>query len=77
VACIVAIPLAGARHLFHWAAILTGVVLPWAALYTTERAANFDIYLPLWLARHNQTVFGTLFVAGELLVLLDLLESLH
>ncbi|MEO8196497.1 MAG: hypothetical protein ABI689_07215 [Thermoanaerobaculia bacterium] len=39
---------------------LTGV----AARYTTERAANFDIYLPLGLARHNKSVFGALYVAG-------------
>ena len=35
-----------------------------AARYTTDRAENFDIYLPRWLARHNKTIFGTLYVAG-------------
>jgi hypothetical protein len=40
-----------------------------AARYTTERAANFDIYLPLWLARYNKQIFGFLFVAGELVLL--------
>lgn len=35
-----------------------------AARYTTERQDNFDIYLPLWLARHNKEVFGGLYVAG-------------
>lgn len=35
-----------------------------AARYTEDRADNFDIYLPLWLARHNKTIFGSLFVAG-------------
>ena len=40
-----------------------------AARYTGERAANFDIYLPEWLARNNKTVFGALFVAGEIVVL--------
>jgi hypothetical protein len=35
-----------------------------AARYTEERADNFDIYLPLWLARHNQRIFGTLYVVG-------------
>jgi hypothetical protein len=34
-----------------------------------ERADNFDIYLPQWLARNNKAIFGTLFVAGELYVL--------
>ena len=34
-----------------------------------RRLAGFDIYLPLWLARHNKTIFGTLFAVGELFVL--------
>jgi hypothetical protein len=40
-----------------------------AARYTEERTDNFDIYLPLWLARRNKAIFGTLFVAGALFVL--------
>ncbi len=36
-----------------------------AGKLTAERADNFDIYLPLWLARHNKVLFGTLFVVGE------------
>lgn len=84
-ACIVAIPFAGAQRQFRWAAILSGLVLVECAIlalnrgrcpltdlagrYTEARADNFDIYLPLWLARHNKTIFGTLFVAGELFVL--------
>ena len=39
---------------------LTGV----AARYTDDRRDNFDIYLPLLLARYNKQIFGTLFVAG-------------
>jgi len=39
---------------------LTGV----AARYTAERADNFDIYLPLFIAKHNKTIFGALYVAG-------------
>ena len=35
-----------------------------AARYTSERQDNFDIYLPLWLARHNKQVFGGLYVAA-------------
>ncbi|MEO5823564.1 MAG: hypothetical protein ABIT71_23925 [Vicinamibacteraceae bacterium] len=84
-ACIVAIPIAGARGQYAWAAAMTGVVLTecivlaanqgrcpltgLAARYTEQRAANFDIYLPLWLARRNKPIFGTLFVAGGLFVL--------
>ena len=83
--CIVAIPFAGARRQFRWAAVLTGLVLVECAVlamnrgrcpltdlagrYTEERTDNFDIYLPLWLARHNKTIFGTLFAVGELFVL--------
>lgn len=44
---------------------LTGVV----ARYTDDRQDNFDIYLPLWIARHNKQVFGTLFFAGVLYTL--------
>jgi hypothetical protein len=36
-----------------------------AARHTEQRSKNFDIYLPLWLARHNKTIFGALFVAAE------------
>ena len=83
--CIVAIPIAGVCREFRWAAILSGVVLiecavlalnrmrcpltDLASRYTEARQDNFDIYLPLWLARHNKTIFGTLFAAGELFVL--------
>lgn len=35
-----------------------------AARYTAERRDNFDIFLPLWLARHNKEIFGGLYVAG-------------
>ena len=44
----------------HLRCPLTGV----AARYTEDRRDNFDIYLPLWLARYNKHVFGTLFVLG-------------
>jgi hypothetical protein len=83
--CIVAIPIAGAFRHFYWAGVLTGLVLfecaviafnrgrcpltDLAGRYTEERSDNFDIYLPLWLARHNKTIFGTLFAIGELFVL--------
>lgn len=35
-----------------------------AARYTSAREDNFDIYLPLWLARNNKRVFGGLYVLG-------------
>ncbi|HEY3444209.1 MAG TPA: hypothetical protein VGK29_25890 [Paludibaculum sp.] len=89
--CIVAVPIAGALGHFRWAAILSGLVWVECAVlalnrcrcpltdvagrYTDERADNFDIHLPLWLARHNKTIFGTLFAAGELYVLALWLRS--
>jgi hypothetical protein len=44
----------------QWRCPLTGV----AARYTGDRRDNFDIYLPEWLARHNKTIFGSLYVVG-------------
>jgi hypothetical protein len=29
-----------------------------AARYTSDRRANFDIYLPLWIARYNKEIFA-------------------
>jgi hypothetical protein len=85
VLCIAGIPVMAARRRFGWAAALSGLVLlecaviavngghcpltDAAARYTTQRADNFDIYLPLWLARNNKLIFGLLFVAGELFML--------
>ena len=40
-----------------------------AGRYTEDRTDNFDIYLPIWLARHNKIIFGTLFAMGELFLL--------
>ena len=91
--CIVAIPFAGARRQFRLAAILTGLMLVECAVlamnsgrcpltdlagrYTEDRMDNFDIYLPLWLARRNKMIFGTLFAIGELFVLGRWLISLR
>ena len=65
---------------FGWAAVAGGMVLleglillfnrghcpltDVAARYTEDRRPNFDIYLPEWLAKHNKTIFSTLFVVG-------------
>ncbi len=48
-----------------------------AARYTDDRSDNFDIYLPLWLARNNKRIFGALFVAGELLWMWRWIERLE
>jgi hypothetical protein len=84
-ACILALPVVGGLQHFDWALILTVLVLAecgvlaanrgrcpisdLAARYTTDKSEDFDIYLPVWLARHNKTLFGTLFVLNELIVL--------
>jgi len=78
--CIVALPVAAWQGSFGWAAVLVGFVCveivvlaangmrcpltDVAARYTEDRRDNFDIYLPLWLARHNKVIFGWMFVAG-------------
>ena len=52
-------------HTVVWSIFVAAIIaVPVAARYTDERRANFDIWLPEWLARHNQSIFGTLFVAG-------------
>ena len=83
--CIVALPAAAYFRDFRLAVILIAIVLvevvvlfadrfrcpltAIAARYTSDRRANFDIYLPLWIARYNKEIFGTLFVVGILFTL--------
>ena len=80
VAVILAIPLAAWQRHFQLFWMLTGVVTVEvlvlafnhlrcpltgvAARYTEDRRDNFDIYLPLFLARYNKQIFGAVFVAG-------------
>ncbi|HKM86823.1 MAG TPA: hypothetical protein VJW96_11490 [Terriglobales bacterium] len=84
-ASILALPWAGWVGQFRWAFGLTLLILgeclvlglnrgrcpltDMAARYTDDRTDNFDIYLPLWLARYNKSIFGFLFLVGELVVL--------
>ncbi len=81
---ILALPLLALLHLWSWAIaivvliVVEGIVLVangWrcpltdiAARYTDERQHNFDIFLPLWLAEWNKVIFGTLFIAGVVLL---------
>jgi hypothetical protein len=83
--CILALPVVAWRGDFTTAAALIGIVLVEvlvlvvngmrcpltgvAARFTDDRRDNFDIYLPLWLARYNKLIFGWLFVAGILFTL--------
>lgn len=91
--CILAIPFAVARRDFTSAGVLSGLVMlevlvlainrrrcpltDLAARHTDDRAPNFDIYLPAWLAHHNKVIFGTLFLAGELFLLYEWLAQNH
>jgi len=85
VACILAIWVYAWQAQYAYAALTIGIVLievivlslnDWrcpltavAARYTDDRAANFDIYLPVWIARNNKMIFGTLYLAGITLTL--------
>lgn len=78
--CILAIPILAWRGQLFYAGILCGVVFvevlillfndmrcpltPVAARYTQDRRANFDIFLPEWLARYNKEIFGSLYFGG-------------
>ena len=80
VACIVGIPVLALQREYGRATLLIGLVMidvvvlalnrltcpltDLAARYTSDRRANFDIYLPLWLARYNKVIFGALFLIG-------------
>ena len=82
VACILAIPVAAASRRLVWAEVMAGLIsmeclvlalnkgrcplTDLASRYTDDRAPNFDIYLPQWVALHNKKIFGSLFVADVL-----------
>jgi hypothetical protein len=51
--------------IFSWSCPLTLV----ARRYSDSERDNFDIFLPNWLARHNKTIFTSLFVLGLGLVI--------
>jgi hypothetical protein len=80
VACIVAIPAFAYQGRLSLAAALIAVVMfevlvlainrgrcpltGVAARYTDDRPDNFDIYLPVWVARYNKLIFGMLYLGG-------------
>jgi len=87
VLCILAIPVLTWRGDLVAAAWFVGIVFvevlvivlnrwrcpltPLAARFTEDRRANFDIFLPEWLARHNKTIFGALYFAGVVYLVLS------
>jgi hypothetical protein len=80
--CILVLPIVAWRRNFIAAAVLIAVVFvevlvlmvnglrcpltDVAARYTDDRRDNFDIYLPIGIARYNKQIFGSLFLAGIL-----------
>ena len=86
--CILVLPITALKQLFDWAAILTVIIViecgvlalnhgrcpltSLAAQFSAGRADNFDIFPPLWLARYNKSIFGSLFVLNEAFVLWSL-----
>lgn len=83
--CVIAIPILGFIRRYSQAVILIGIVLievlilivnrlrcpltGVATRYTKDRSDNFDIYLPVLIARHNKMIFGLLFLGGTLFTL--------
>ena len=88
VLCILAIPVLTWRGDLVAAAWFVGIVFvevlvivlnrwrcpltPLAARFTEDRRANFDIFLPEWLARHNKVIFGALYFAGVVYLVLSM-----
>jgi uncharacterized membrane protein AbrB (regulator of aidB expression) len=45
------------------------MLIPLVGSALLSSSKNLDIYLPVWLARHNQLIFGTLYLGATLLAL--------
>jgi hypothetical protein len=87
VSCIVSMPILGSKGHFRLAGLAFGIVMlecfvlaangwrcpmtDWASCYTEDREANFDIFLPRWLAVWNKTIFSILFILNGILVGLE------
>ncbi len=85
VACIAAVWVFAWNGKWLYATLLIGIVLvevivlvlnnlhcpltPIAARYTDDRRANFDIYLPEWLATNTKAIFGGLYAGGIIFTL--------
>ncbi|MCF8462022.1 MAG: hypothetical protein K9G46_14975 [Flavobacteriales bacterium] len=75
-------------NVYSWLAVIAivfeGVVLLFfkgscpltkvARKYSDSSKANFDIYLPEWLARYNKRIFGSLFLLGVILLIIRLIS---
>lgn len=56
--------------IFKWKCPLTVI----SYQYSDNHEAGFDIFLPKWLAKHNKSIFGTLFAIGVLITIFRLLS---
>jgi hypothetical protein len=91
---ILALPALAIVRRFRWAAVLSGLVLvdcgvialnggrcpltDLAERLTSNRADNFDIYLPIWLAGTTKSFLArSLFVAGESVALKFWFKETH
>lgn len=91
VACILAVPITAAVHMFRLTIVSAALVLvecvvlalnrcrcpltDVAVRFAPEDSPNFDIYLPAWIARYNKQIFGIIFVLGGLYALAEWLSS--
>jgi hypothetical protein len=53
----------------RWVCPVTSI----AKRYTTDRADNFDIYLPIFLTKYTKTVFSILFIIGLFIVIFNMI----
>ena len=44
-----------------------------ARKYSDSQKANFDIFLPNWLAKHNKLIFTTIFIIALFIVLIRMI----
>jgi hypothetical protein len=42
--------------------------------YSDSEKANFDIFLPNWLAKHNKLIFTTIFIIALIIVLIRVIN---
>ncbi|MCB0494333.1 MAG: hypothetical protein KDC93_18165 [Cyclobacteriaceae bacterium] len=46
-----------------------------ARKYSNSEEANFDIFLPNWLAKNNKVIFTSIFIVGVVLVLMRVMQN--
>jgi hypothetical protein len=46
-----------------------------AKKYSNSTRANFDIFLPNWLAKHNKVIYTTIFLVAVALIIYRLVSN--